>query len=122
MMTPQSLTKKITIAANESGVNVLSGELVGQIPFDSAAFITMGLTGSATGLVATINVGQTVAMSMGDVSAENRIPQMDKDGVIFNVPAFPGAIIQLVIANSTAGALTLFINVQETPAQAQVVG
>lgn len=121
-MSPQALTKKIVIAANEPGVNILAGLLIGQIPFDSAALTSIGLTGSAVGLVATINIGDTVAMQAGDLSAANRIPQMELDAVAVNIVSMPGSLVQIIISNTTGGALTCFVNVQQVPAQAQIVG
>jgi hypothetical protein len=104
--------KQISVAANTTVDNVLSGSVYEFPAFN--AKVDFGLSGSATGLVATVTSGSDVLQEEGPVPPTNRFPQADQD---FTLTDLVGGGERLVIRvrNTTAGALTLFSTTRLTP-------
>lgn len=104
--------KEISIAANATLDNVLSGSIYEFPSFN--AEVDFGLTASATGLVATVTSGSDVLQEEGPVLPTNAFPVADQD---FTLTDIVGAGERLVIRvrNTTAGALTLFSTTRLTP-------
>lgn len=104
--------KEISVAANATVDNVLSGSV-----YEFPAFnckVDFGLSGSATGLVATVTSGSDVLQEEGPVPPTNRFPQAQDD---FTLSDLVGAGERLVVKvrNTTGGGLTLFSTTRLTP-------
>ena len=109
----------IAVAANTTNTNVLSTKQGARIPLDTAAVISLRDTGSATGLQRALFVNNVNEIERGLVGAQNRIPIVE-DTVGTGIVAGPGALLQLSVENTTAGALTYFyvLEIEEVdPAQ-----
>jgi len=93
-----------SIAANSTNKNVLTGEKYERPPANAIG--TVYITGSATGLDATVNVGGLAVTDNLTVNAQNRSPVVPDDLLIDGWDAVENQLIQLQIANTTGGALT----------------
>ena len=92
------------IAANATDDNVFSGTRFERMPFDG--FVTLLATGSAAGLQHELNVGGRSESPRMPVNTQNRSPIVPDDVIIAEVEAFMGELVQVTVANTTAGALT----------------
>lgn len=99
-----------SIAANTTNNNVLTGQKYERPP--GSAIGALYLAGSALGLTAELNVGGNAVSDTLTVSAQNRLPVVPDDLAIDEWEAPEGELIQLKIANTTAGALTIFWRVE----------
>ncbi len=99
-----------SVAANATNKNVLSGETYERLPFDCRVFV--GLAQSAAGLLVSYLIGgMGVAINIVS-SIINRQPQYPQDYPIRGQEGPDGAQQILSAQNTTAGALTLFWNVE----------
>lgn len=98
----------ISIAANATNNDVLSGKRAKILPLNAAGVCKLFQTGSATGLYAELFVGGRNPMESGLVNANNRIPLDPDDMSLQNEVALPGDQLYLPVRNTTAGALTYF--------------
>lgn len=106
------IQNSVSVAANATNDNVLSGSQFEFLPFD--AHLNFGLVGSATGLVADVYSGtDTLAEGMA-LSTQNRFPVFPDDFPLEDVAA-AGERLKVRIRNTTGGALTAFYAVRVTP-------
>ena len=95
---------EVSVAANDTEENVLQGQRFERMPFDG--FVSLLSSGSAAGLRHELNVGGESASPRMPVNAQNRSPVAPDDLIIADVEALQGELLQLTVANTTAGALT----------------
>src|SRR5687767_11909233 len=93
-----------SVAANATNENVLTGQRYERMPFDG--WVTLYTTGSAAGLREELNIGGRSISPRMVVNTNNRSPIVPDDLRVTNVPAAKGELLQLTVANTTAGALT----------------
>lgn len=105
------MQKSISVAANTTNENVLSGLRYERVPFGVALLGFFG-TGSAAGLTVEINIGGKSVSDPITVNAQNRLPVVPDDELISDVQASGGELVQLRVVNTTAGALTFNYKVE----------
>ena len=94
-----------SIGANATTDNVLTGQRFERSPING--WINLFSTGSAAGLREELNVGGRAASGgRMPVNSQNRSPVVPDDLRIDEVAVYQGELIQLTVANTTAGALT----------------
>jgi hypothetical protein len=101
-----------TIAANAVLDNVLDGSIYEFLPWNAA--INIGLNGSATGLVATINSGSDTVLEESPVNVSANFPVIPDDMFAQDVAA-GGERLVVKVRNTTGGALVLRSLIQLTP-------
>lgn len=101
-----------TIAANSTLDNVVTGSIYEFLPWNAA--INIGLNGSATGLVATINSGSDTVLEEAPVNVSTAFPVIPDDMFAQDVAA-GGERLVIKVRNTTGGALTLRSLIQFTP-------
>lgn len=106
------IQSSISVAANATNDNVLSGSQFEYLPFN--AVCEFGLTASAAGLVADVYSGTDLICESLALSAANRIPLYPDDFALNDVAA-AGDRLKIRLRNTTAGALTGFWGVRITP-------
>lgn len=112
------LQSSVSVAANTTNANVLSGFRSSVVPLTSGgAVIAVYFTGSAAGLVASAFVGTRNVIESTSVGTENRFPLVPDDVKATGIPGLPNEQITLSAQNTTAGALTFFfrIEIEEIP-------
>ncbi len=98
------IKREIVLAANEVVDNIWSGSIYEFLPWNAS--INLGLTASATGLVATVNTGSDTVQEESPVNILTRFPVIPDDMDIQDVAA-AGERFVVKVRNTTAGALTL---------------
>jgi len=98
------MANTVSIAPNSTDPNVLDGEIYERSPVDATG--TLYQTGSATGLLVSLNVGGFQVADRLNVGAANAIPKTDEDMIIDQWKAPEGILIKLAVENTTGGALT----------------
>ena len=106
------IRKEQTIAANATLDNVVSGSIYEFLPWNAA--INIGLNGSATGLVATINSGSDTVLEEAPVNVSTNFPIIPDDMFAQDVAA-GGERLVIKVRNTTGGALILRSLVQLQP-------
>ena len=103
---PQKVKMEVSTAvgANATNDNVFTGKRFERAPF--SGFLRMLAAGSAVGLQHELNVGGRSVFPRDPVSAANRTPIVPDDLTIDGVEVYQGELIQVTVANTTAGALT----------------
>ena len=101
-----------TIAANAVLENVVSGSIYEFLPWNAA--INMGLNGSATGLVATINSGSDTILEEAPINVSTAFPIIPDDMFAQDVAA-AGERLVIKVRNTTGGALVVRSLIQFTP-------
>ena len=76
--------------------------------------VSIGLAGSATGLVATIQSGAEVVLEESPILVKTSMPTIPDD-MYYNDVAVQGDRIKVNVRNTTAGALTVRAVAQITP-------
>jgi len=94
----------VSVPPNSTINNVLTGEKFERAPGNAIG--SCYNTGSATGLLATLNVGGTSVSDTINVGAANRTPVVPDDLLIDEWEAPKGELIQLQVENTFTGALT----------------
>ena len=102
-----------SIAANATNENVLSGQRFERAPYN--CWVTFYSTGSAAGLREEVNIGGRSVSPRMIVNTQNRSPVVPDDLRAHNIPADKGELIQVTVANTTAGALTHRLRVELQP-------
>jgi len=97
------MQETVSIAANSTNSNVVSGQKYERSPGDAVGAVYN--TGSASGLRASLNVGGLAVSDTINVGAANRTPVVPDDLLVDEWGAPEGALIQLQVENTTAGAL-----------------
>lgn len=99
-----TMQDSVSVAANSVSTNQLSGQQYEFIP--PGAPLTLSVTGSATGLRATLIVGGVTLMNDQAINLQNRFPIIPDD--VIHAGVTPGGRVILTFRNTTVGALTAF--------------
>ena len=105
------ITKEISIGANATNDNIIAGSIYEFMPRNAA--LNIGLTSSATGLVATVNSGSDTVLEEAPLNPTTTFPVRPDDMYIQDVAA-AGERLVIKVRNTTAGALTVFALVEIT--------
>lgn len=106
------MTDSQSVAANATVANILAGK-----PFEFVgrpSIVRVYITGSATGLQASLLIGGVSHVQDQLISAANRFP-IRPDDLLVEAPAPPGSRLVLSVRNTTAGALTSVALVEVIP-------
>lgn len=106
------IQKEISVAANAVLDNAISGSSFEFLR--SNAVVSIGITGSATGLVANIQSGADIVLEESPILVKATMPTIPDD-MYYNDAGIQGDRLVIRIRNTTAGALTVRIVVQITP-------
>lgn len=106
------IQKEISIAANSSNENILSGSAFEFLRGN--AVVSIGLTGAATGLVANIQSGADIILEESPLDIQTRFPKIP-DEMYYNDVGVLGDRLVIRVRNTTGGALTVRAIVQITP-------
>jgi len=102
----------LTLASN---ANLLAGQVYEWVPWD--AFIEVGFTQSATGLIFSINCDTDIVLQ--DIGQTNALikatPPIYPDDFMPGFSCVAGSHLFLAVRNPTAGTLTGFYEVRITP-------
>jgi len=105
------IQKEVLVAASGTEDNLISGSSFEFLR--SNAVVSMGITASATGLVATIQSGSDIVLEESPVAIKSTYPIIP-DEMYYNDVGVAGDRLVLRIRNTTAGALTVRCIVQVT--------
>ena len=106
-----TIQKEILIAANTVNDNILSGSSFEFLRGNSV--VSIGLTGSATGLVANIQSGADIILEESPLLVKASMPIVPDD-MYYNDVGVGGDRLVVRVRNTTAGALTVRAIVQVT--------
>lgn len=106
------IRKELSVAANSTVDNVFTGSIYEFLPWNAA--INMGITGSATGLVATVNTGSDTIQEEAPVNILTTFPVIP-DNMDIQDRARGGERLVVKVRNTTAGALTVRVLAQLQP-------
>lgn len=98
------IQKEISIAANAVNDNILSGSSFEFLRGNS--IVSVGLTGSATGLVANIQSGADIVLEESPLLVKASMPIIPDD-MYYNDVGTAGDRLVIRVRNTTAGALTV---------------
>lgn len=98
------IQKELSIAANAVNDNILSGSSFEFLR--SNAVISIGLTGSAAGLVANIQSGSDIVLEESPLEINAGYPLIP-DEMYYNDVGVAGDRLVIRVRNTTAGALTV---------------
>lgn len=105
------IQKEVSIAANAANENILSGSAFEFLR--SNAIVSVGLTGSATGLVANIQSGADIVLEESPLLVKASMPIIPDD-MYYNDVGVQGDRLVIRVRNTTAGVLTIRALVQVT--------
>ena len=105
------IQKELLVAANAVVDNLLSGSAFEFLRQN--AVVSIGLTGSATGLVANIQSGADIVLEESPLIVKATMPVIPDD-FAYNDVGVAGDRLVLRVRNTTAGALTVRAIVQVT--------
>jgi len=104
-----TIQRTVAIAAGATNENIIAGS---QYEFARRrCVISVGMNGSAAGLVGQINSGGDVVAEQFPLSALNRIPVIPDD-IAFQDVMEPGDRLSIPVQNPTGGALSVLVLVQ----------
>ncbi len=103
------IQKEISIAANAVDNNILSGSSFEFLR--SNAVVSVGLAGSASGLVANIQSGSDIVLEESPILVKTTMPSIPDD-MYYNDVGVQGDRLVVRIRNTTGGALTIRAVVQ----------
>jgi hypothetical protein len=106
------IQKEISIAANSTEDNLISGSSFEFLRGN--AVVSIGMVGSATGLVASIQSGSDIVLEEAPLAVKTTMPTIPDD-MYYNDVGTLGDRLVLRVRNTTAGALTVRAIVQITP-------
>jgi len=106
------IQKEVSIAASSANENILSGSAFEFLRGN--AIVSIGLTGSATGLVANIQSGADIVLEESPLAVKTTMPTIPDD-MYYNDVGIQGDRLVIRVRNTTAGALTVRAIVQVTP-------
>lgn len=106
------IQKEISVAANSAVENILSGSAFEFLRGN--AIVSIGLAGSATGLVANIQSGADIVLEESPIVVKTSMPTIP-DEMYYNDVGVMGDRLVVRVRNTTAGALTIRAIVQVTP-------
>lgn len=105
------IQKEISIAANAVNDNILSGSSFEFLRNNSV--VSVGLAGSATGLVANIQSGADIVLEESPILVKTTMPTIPDD-MYYNDVGVAGDRLVIRVRNTTGGALTVRAIVQVT--------
>lgn len=106
------IQKEVSVAANATVDNLISGSSFEFLRGNS--IVSMGIVGSATGLVASIQSGSDIVLEEAPIAVKTSMPSIP-DEMYYNDAGVAGDRLVIRIRNTTAGALTVRAIVQVTP-------
>ena len=106
------IRKEVSVPANATIDNLVTGSIYEFMPFNAA--LNIGMTGSATGLVATINTGSDTLLEESPLNVKTTFPLIP-DEMDLQDRTLAGERLVMRIRNTTAGALTIRALVQISP-------
>jgi hypothetical protein len=106
------IQKEISVAANATVDNIISGSSFEFLRGN--AVVSIGLAGSATGLVASIQSGSDIVLDEAPLLVKTSMPTIPDD-MYYNDVGVLGDRLVIRVRNTTAGALTVRAIVQVTP-------
>ena len=106
------IQKEISIAASATNDNLLSGSAFEFLRGN--AIVSLGLTGSATGLVASVQSGADIVLEESPILVKTTMPTIPDD-MYYNDVGVMGDRLVVRVRNTTAGALTVRLVAQITP-------
>lgn len=106
------IQKETSIAANSVDDNILSGSSFEFLRGNS--IVSIGLCGSATGLVANIQSGADIVLEESPLLVKTTMPNIPDD-MYYNDVGTQGDRLVVRVRNTTGGALTVRAIVQVTP-------
>lgn len=106
------IQKELSVAANATVDNLISGSSFEFLRGN--AVVSIGIVGSATGLVASIQSGSDIVLEEAPLLVKTTMPTIPDD-MYYNDVGVAGDRLVLRIRNTTAGALTVRAIVQVTP-------
>jgi len=106
------IQKEVSVGANATVDNLISGSSFEFLRRNS--IVSMGIVGSATGLVASIQSGSDIVLEEAPLLVKTTMPTVPDD-MYYNDAGVAGDRLVLRIRNTTAGALTVRAVVQVTP-------
>ena len=98
-----TMQDSVSVSANAVSTNVLAGQLYEIVP--TGTRVTLAVTGSATGLRATL-IANIPVMNDQAINLQNRFPLIPDDIIYTGVVR--ACRLVLTARNTTAGALTFF--------------
>jgi len=116
-----TMQSQVSVAANTTNSNVLSGQRYERSPFQ-AGVGNLYCTGSAAGLTAELNVGGQSVTPPTVVNAQNRLPVVPDDILTSEWEVMEGRLIQVTVVNTTGGALTFFWRIDIEEAEVEISG
>jgi len=106
------IQKEVSVAANAVVDNLISGSSFEFLRGN--AVVSIGLVGSATGLVANIQSGSDIVLEESPLLVKTTMPTIPDD-MYYNDVGVAGDRLVIRIRNTTAGALTVRGIIQITP-------
>ena len=106
------IQKEISVPANDANENILAGSAFEFLRGNSV--VSVGLAGSATGLVANIQSGADIVLEESPLLVKTAMPTIPDD-MYYNDVGVQGDRLVIRVRNTTAGALTVRAIVQVTP-------
>lgn len=108
----QVMTDRQSVAANSVVQNVLTGKIHEFLQRPSS--VRLFACAAATGLNATLIVGNVTAMQDQEINAQNRMPIVPDDFVV-EAGGLKGERVVVQLRNTTAGAIVAFTRVEIVP-------
>jgi len=105
------IQKEVAILAATANENILSGSAFEFLR--SNAIVSIGLTGSATGLVANIQSGADIVLEESDLTIKTTFPVIP-DEMYYNDVGVQGDRLVIRVRNTSGGTLTVRCIVQVT--------
>lgn len=106
------IQKEISVAGNATNDNLLSGSAFEFLRGN--AIVSLGLTGSATGLVASVQSGADIVLEESPILVKTTMPTIPDD-MYYNDVGVLGDRLVVRVRNTTGGALTVRLVAQITP-------
>jgi len=106
------IQKEISIAGNAVNDNILSGSSFEFLRSNS--IVSIGMVGSATGLVANVQSGADIVLEESPLLVKTTMPTVPDD-MYYNDVGVAGDRLVVRVRNTTGGALTVRAIVQVTP-------
>ena len=105
------IQKEVSVPATSANENILAGSAFEFLRRN--AVVSIGLTGSATGLVANIQSGADIVLEESPLEVKTSFPVIP-DEMYYNDVGVAGDRLVIRVRNTTAGALTVRAIVQVT--------
>jgi len=106
------IKREVSVPANSTVDNIVAGSIYEFLPWNAA--INLGMTASATGLVATVNTGSDTVQEESAVDILTTFPKIPDDMTVQDV-ARAGERFVVKVRNTTGGALTFRLLAQLNP-------